>query len=70
LTQEHITLNALLKKVRPHGVRLDLPSFLEGDSLEVNFRFSSTKELRERIDSLVGLVDREEIRRMLELLKP
>jgi len=70
LAEESATLNKLLNKVRPRGVRLDLPPFLEGERIEVNFPFGSVEELKERLTSLGNIADREEIRKILALLRP
>ncbi|NOY53906.1 MAG: ParB N-terminal domain-containing protein [Deltaproteobacteria bacterium] len=69
LTEQCATLNSLLKKVCPREVQLFLPSFLEGEKVEVHFRFGSVDELRERTASLNGIADREETGKILASLK-
>ncbi len=69
LTEQNETLNNLLKKVRLKGVQWVPPPFLEGEAMEVRFRFGSVEELRERLASLGGLAERKEIGEILAFLQ-
>lgn len=70
LTSLEDQLQEKLKQLRlPREISIALPPFLEGDQLKVTFQFRNIKELEKILTKLQELIDREELKDILRLLK-